>query len=149
VTGSREHGLPFASRHLGHGTGRLLPPDLVSDLEASAHEVQHVKLDALLNLTEPIKADAGSRYYAPWRPVPRPANALSQGACTHFCHVRPSGSILKRCDAFKRPWGDAVPAGHAGRVLGGTARLPQVTTKSSGFPGHREPNTEAASRLFQ
>jgi len=61
-----------------------LPTDPVSGAEAFAHEIQHVKLGALLDLVELIKADDGSRYYAPWRPDPRPAGGLLQGAYAYL-----------------------------------------------------------------
>jgi HEXXH motif-containing protein len=61
-----------------------LPTDPVSGAEALAHEIQHVKLGALLDLVELIKTDDGSRYYAPWRPDPRPAGGLLQGAYAYL-----------------------------------------------------------------
>ena len=61
-----------------------LPADPVSGAEAFAHEIQHVKLGALLDLVELVKADDGSRYYAPWRPDPRPAGGLLQGAYAYL-----------------------------------------------------------------
>ncbi len=61
-----------------------LPADPVSGAEAFAHEVQHVKLGALLDLVDLVKPDDGSRYYAPWRPDPRPAVGLLQGAYAYL-----------------------------------------------------------------
>ena len=61
-----------------------LPTDPVSGAEAFAHEVQHIKLGALLDLMELTKPDNGSRYYAPWRPDPRPAGGLLQGAYAYL-----------------------------------------------------------------
>ena len=57
-----------------------LPTDPVSGAEAFAHEIQHVKLGALLDLVELVKADDGSRYYAPWRPDPRPGRRPVAGS---------------------------------------------------------------------
>jgi HEXXH motif-containing protein len=61
-----------------------LPANPVSGAEAFAHEIQHVKLGALLDLVELIEPDDGSRYYAPWRPDPRPAGGLLQGAYAYL-----------------------------------------------------------------
>ncbi|WP_035798706.1 FxsB family cyclophane-forming radical SAM/SPASM peptide maturase [Kitasatospora mediocidica] len=49
-----------------------------------AHEFQHVKLGAVLDLYDLYDpADAG-RYYAPWRSDPRPLEALLQGTYAHL-----------------------------------------------------------------
>jgi uncharacterized protein len=61
-----------------------LPPDPVSGAEAFAHEIQHVKLGALVNQVPLTRPDDGSRYYAPWRPDPRPADGLLQGAYAYL-----------------------------------------------------------------
>ncbi|MEU6411942.1 HEXXH motif domain-containing protein [Microbispora sp. NPDC046933] len=44
------------------------------------HEVQHVKLCAVLDIVRLIGPDRGSRYYAPWREDPRPVEGLLQGS---------------------------------------------------------------------
>lgn len=49
-----------------------------------AHEVQHAKLTALLDLVDLTLPDDGVRYYAPWRPDPRPAAGLLQGVYAHL-----------------------------------------------------------------
>jgi HEXXH motif-containing protein len=56
-----------------------LPPDRYSCGEILIHETQHVKLCALLDLVTLTLPDEGQRYYAPWRPDPRPASGLIQG----------------------------------------------------------------------
>lgn len=48
-----------------------------------AHELQHAKLNALSEIVELIGRDDGSRYYAPWRPDPRPLFGLLHGAYAH------------------------------------------------------------------
>jgi uncharacterized protein len=48
--------------------------------ETLVHEAQHLKLYALLDLVALTRPDDGQRYYAPWRPDPRPASGLLQGA---------------------------------------------------------------------
>lgn len=49
-----------------------------------AHEVQHVKLSALLDLVKLTVDDDGRRFYAPWRDDPRPASGLLQGAYAYL-----------------------------------------------------------------
>jgi uncharacterized protein len=64
--------------------GIALPADPESLVELLLHEVQHVKLCALLDLVELHRDDGRTRYYAPWRPEPRPVGALLQGAYAHL-----------------------------------------------------------------
>ncbi|MFG1805631.1 aKG-HExxH-type peptide beta-hydroxylase [Streptomyces sp. NPDC049040] len=45
-----------------------------------AHEVQHSKLCALLDLVDLLESPPGARCYSPWREEPRPPSALLQGA---------------------------------------------------------------------
>ncbi|MFC5819849.1 HEXXH motif domain-containing protein [Nonomuraea harbinensis] len=47
-----------------------------------AHEVQHAKLGAVLDILELLEPDDGG-YYAPWRPDPRPLAGLLQGVYAH------------------------------------------------------------------
>ncbi|TDB91987.1 HEXXH motif domain-containing protein [Actinomadura sp. 7K534] len=47
---------------------------------ALTHEVQHVKLGAILDVTRLAGPDRGRRYYAPWRDDPRPVEGLLQGS---------------------------------------------------------------------
>lgn len=56
-----------------------VPPDPVSGAESLVHEVQHLKLAALLDLVRLTLPDDGRGYYAPWRDDPRPLGALLQG----------------------------------------------------------------------
>jgi len=55
-------------------------PDRYTCAASLVHEVQHQKLSALLNLVELTLPDEDRRYYAPWRPDPRPVSGLLQGA---------------------------------------------------------------------
>jgi uncharacterized protein len=55
-------------------------PDRYTCAETLVHEVQHLKLSALLDLVTLTLPDDGRRYYAPWRTDPRPAGSLLQGA---------------------------------------------------------------------
>jgi uncharacterized protein len=56
------------------------PPDARTLAVTLAHEVQHLKLSALLDMVTLILPDDGRRFYAPWRDDPRPAGGLLQGA---------------------------------------------------------------------
>lgn len=49
-----------------------------------AHEVQHLKLSALIDICPLTEPDDGRRFYAPWREDLRPAAALLQGAYAHL-----------------------------------------------------------------
>ncbi|GGS83986.1 HEXXH motif domain-containing protein [Planobispora rosea] len=56
------------------------PPSGVRLAETLAHETQHAKLTALLDVIGLTLPDDGWRGYAPWRPDPRPVSGLLQGA---------------------------------------------------------------------
>ncbi|TDD22845.1 HEXXH motif domain-containing protein [Nonomuraea diastatica] len=47
------------------------------------HELQHTKLNALSEVVELVAPDDGRRFYAPWRPDPRPVFGLLHGAYAH------------------------------------------------------------------
>jgi len=51
---------------------------------ALAHEIQHAKLCAVLDIVRLTLPDDGRRYYAPWRDDPRPLNGLLQGAYAYL-----------------------------------------------------------------
>jgi uncharacterized protein len=56
------------------------PPDPDTCASTLTHEVQHLKLCAVLDVVRLTLPDDGSRYYAPWRDDPRPIAGLLQGA---------------------------------------------------------------------
>ena len=56
------------------------PPDPDTCASTLIHEMQHVKLCAVLDIVRLTRPDDGRRYYAPWRDDPRPAAGLLQGA---------------------------------------------------------------------
>jgi uncharacterized protein len=56
------------------------PVDACTSAVSLIHEVQHLKLFALLDVVTMTLPDDGTRYYAPWRPDPRPLGGLLQGA---------------------------------------------------------------------
>jgi hypothetical protein len=48
------------------------------------HELQHLKLGALMDLTDLHHRDRRGHYHAPWRIDPRPVEALLQGTYAHL-----------------------------------------------------------------
>jgi uncharacterized protein len=92
-------------------------PDAYSCAETLVHETQHLKLCALLDLVALVRPDDGQRYYAPWRPDPRPAIGLLQGAYAFFGisgfwreqrQDAPEPGIRQRADAEFARWRDGV-----------------------------------------
>jgi uncharacterized protein len=51
------------------------------------HEFQHVKLGALLDLTDLYDPSCERLFYAPWRPDPRPLEGLLQGTYAHLAVI--------------------------------------------------------------
>jgi HEXXH motif-containing protein len=81
--GGRTHTSATARHAFGNlGLSTPISPTLLA--LTFAHEVQHAKLTALLDLVELTLPEDGSRYYAPWRPDPRPASGLLQGVYAHL-----------------------------------------------------------------
>jgi HEXXH motif-containing protein len=68
------------SRHTFGAIMLSAPLDACSLAVTLAHEVQHAKLSALMDLVPMTRKDDGRRFYAPWREDPRPASGLLQGA---------------------------------------------------------------------
>jgi uncharacterized protein len=60
------------------------PPDPHTCAVTFAHELQHLKLGAVLDIVTLTLPDDGRRYYAPWRDDPRPIAGLLQGAYAHL-----------------------------------------------------------------
>ncbi|GAB3692294.1 HEXXH motif domain-containing protein [Nocardiopsis oceani] len=81
--GGRTHTSATAQHAFGN-LGLSTPPGPVLLALTFAHEVQHAKLTALLDLVDLTLPEDGSRYYAPWRPDPRPAAGLLQGVYAHL-----------------------------------------------------------------
>jgi uncharacterized protein len=89
-----------------------------------AHEVQHLKLCALLDIIPLTLPDDGRRFYAPWREDPRPVSGLLQGAYAHLGvsgfwrrqrHLDAGPAGLRAQTEFAR-W-RAAAAGVAGTLL--------------------------------
>ncbi|MGW0839516.1 FxsB family cyclophane-forming radical SAM/SPASM peptide maturase [Streptomyces sp. NPDC002787] len=51
------------------------------------HEFQHVKLGAVLDLTDLYDPSCERLFYAPWRPDPRPLEGLLQGTYAHLAVI--------------------------------------------------------------
>ncbi|MEU3611513.1 HEXXH motif-containing putative peptide modification protein [Streptomyces sp. NPDC006872] len=60
------------------------PPSPVAFAATLVHELQHAKLAALSDMTTLHQAGPDARYFAPWRPDPRPFDGLLQGAYAHL-----------------------------------------------------------------
>lgn len=80
-----------------------LTADVPTFAVALVHEVQHIKLNALLDVVDLHHADRTPRYYAGWRDDPRPFQALLHGvyafsAVTEFWRVE----YLAQTDAAVR-----------------------------------------------
>jgi hypothetical protein len=73
-----------AARRAFGSVAASLPGDPESLALTLVHEFLHTQLGALLDLVPLHGADSGARYAAPWRPDPRPAGALLQGAYAHL-----------------------------------------------------------------
>jgi uncharacterized protein len=88
------------------------PPDPDTCASTLIHEMQHVKLCAVLDIVRLTEPDDGRRYYAPWRDDPRPAAGLLQGAyafvgVTEFWRRRrqsASGAAQLRADGEFARW---------------------------------------------
>lgn len=60
------------------------PVDGVTGAAALAHELQHAKLAALMDMFTLLEPGETAEYYAPWRPDPRPAEGLLHGVYAHL-----------------------------------------------------------------
>ncbi|WP_432139205.1 MULTISPECIES: HEXXH motif domain-containing protein [unclassified Streptomyces] len=86
--------VPLVNRGRGQASGSsaeafgcvaLSRPENATQFAATlAHEMQHNKLAALLHLFDLLEPDGSERFYAPWRPDPRPLLGLLHGAYAHL-----------------------------------------------------------------
>ena len=105
------------------------PPDPSTCAVTFSHEVQHLKLCALLDIVSLTMPDDGRRYYAPWREDPRPVSGLLQGAYAYL--------------GVTRFWRHAASAGRRSRS---TAGGQQVRAVAGGHrAGHRHPAGQQAA----
>lgn len=63
------------------GSVPATPVDFAATL---VHELQHIKLTALSEMVELHRAGPAARYFAPWRPDPRPYEGLLQGTYSYL-----------------------------------------------------------------
>lgn len=67
------------------GCVAMSPPRDVLELTSNlAHELQHVKLTAVTELVALTRGEGTTRFYAPWRPDPRPALGMLHGVYAHL-----------------------------------------------------------------
>jgi uncharacterized protein len=64
------------------------PPDPQMCAATIVHELQHLKLSAVIDITPLTHPDCGRRFYAAWRDDPRPASGLLQGVYAHLGLLR-------------------------------------------------------------
>lgn len=112
------------------------PPDPVTFAATLVHELQHAKLAALGDLVTLHQADAEPRYFAPWRPDPRPYDGLLQGTYSHLAmaafHQR-RALITRRPD---REWAWAQYARYhaqVGAALPALVGSPDLTPRGRRF----------------
>ncbi|WP_055532295.1 aKG-HExxH-type peptide beta-hydroxylase [Streptomyces graminilatus] len=79
------HGNRSGSSAETFGCVALSPPTSATGLAVTlTHETQHNKLAALLHLFDLFEPGGPDRFYAPWRPDPRPLPGLFHGAYAHL-----------------------------------------------------------------
>ncbi|MGW7448853.1 FxsB family cyclophane-forming radical SAM/SPASM peptide maturase [Kitasatospora sp. NPDC054795] len=71
-----------------------------------AHEFQHVKLGAVLDLTDLYDRADTTLYLAPWRPDPRPLEGLLQGTYAHLAVTEYWGTRTRAYDGLPGPAAD-------------------------------------------
>ncbi|MFB4265678.1 HEXXH motif-containing putative peptide modification protein [Nonomuraea sp. GTA35] len=83
---SRQRSRPFSATS-GWAYGAIAlspPPDPLGLAESLVHEVWHLLLGAVEDMTSLADPDDDRRWYAPWRSDPRPLGALVQGCFANF-----------------------------------------------------------------
>ena len=113
-----------------------------------SHEVQHLKLSALMDIVSLTLPDDGRRYYAPWRTDPRPIGLL-QGA---YAYLGVTGFWRTQRRAGRRsrpaPGGERVRAVAGGNRAG--HRYPAVQQAADGRgPGFRPAHVGNRHRLAE
>ncbi|MFE7589239.1 HEXXH motif-containing putative peptide modification protein [Kitasatospora sp. NPDC057512] len=107
-----------AARRAYGAVAASLPDDPVLLALALVHEFLHVQLGALLDLVPLHSPNGPAVYHAPWRPDPRPAGALLQGA---YAHLGVADFWRAEAAAGAAAGADAA-AGDAARARGESAR---------------------------
>ncbi|MGY4741510.1 aKG-HExxH-type peptide beta-hydroxylase [Streptomyces sp. ATMOS53] len=100
------------------------------------HELQHAKLAALSDLTTLHQAGPDARYFAPWRPDPRPFDGLLQGA---YAHLGLADFFQRRALTVDRAHRESAWAQHAryraqvGAALPALVGSPHLTARGRRF----------------
>lgn len=81
----RTHGSCSATRQEAFGAVlSSTPPNAMAFAATLVHELQHAKLAVTGTMVTLHHSDGRARYFAPWRPEPRPYDGLLQGAYAHL-----------------------------------------------------------------
>ncbi|MEV0275237.1 HEXXH motif-containing putative peptide modification protein [Streptomyces sp. NPDC050610] len=157
-------GLVAATMPDAFGAAFASRPATAVDLATTlAHEIQHSKLAAVLDLVPLHRAGREARHWAPWRPDPRPFDGLLQGLYAHLALADLWGRIAvlrgpgerAAWDAHARCWAQA------GAVLPGFVQAPELTdegrefahamadayARSPAYPGALGPRARAAAEV--
>lgn len=102
--GPADGGTRSATSRYAFGTAGLsLPDDDAAMALTLAHEVQHAKLCALMDMVPLVSSPPGpdrALHYAPWRPDPRPMASLLQGL---YAYLGVTRFWLRQRDVADRP----------------------------------------------
>jgi HEXXH motif-containing protein len=79
-----EGSVSATARHAFGAIAMSTPGDPRSVAVTLAHELQHSKLSAVMDLVPLVSAGTGGRYYTPWRSDPRPFPGVLQGVYAHL-----------------------------------------------------------------
>ncbi|MFF4399319.1 aKG-HExxH-type peptide beta-hydroxylase [Streptomyces sp. NPDC001480] len=81
----RAHGSCSATRQEAFGAVlSSTPPNAMAFAATLVHELHHAKLAVLSTMVTLHHSNGRARYFAPWRPEPRPYDGLLQGAYAHL-----------------------------------------------------------------
>jgi uncharacterized protein len=117
------------SRRAFGAVGLSLPANDMLVALSLAHEVQHAKLSALMDLVPLVTEPATGAYYAPWRLDPRPLASLVQGAYAHL-------EVARFWRRHRMVASDAAEAWHANvEYAKWRNSCVQVTESVRGHPG--------------
>ncbi|MFE0513410.1 aKG-HExxH-type peptide beta-hydroxylase [Streptomyces sp. NPDC058964] len=113
-----------------------LPPTPVAFAAMLVHELQHTKLGALGDMVTLHQSGSEARYFAPWRPDPRPYDGLLHGA---YAHLALADFFQRRALAGDGAHTESAWAQHAryraqvGAVLPALVGSPQLTVEGRRF----------------
>ncbi|WP_406011325.1 HEXXH motif-containing putative peptide modification protein [Streptomyces sp. NBC_00637] len=137
--GATESGRGSCSATRREAFGALLssvPPDPVTFAATIVHELHHAKLAALSDMVTLHESPPVEKYFAPWRPDPRPYDGLLQGA---YSHLAIADFYQRRALAEDTPHREAAWAQHAryrvqvGAVLPALVASPDLTVQGRRF----------------